>query len=316
VEVKLDAMRVTVDPPAEAREMFEQAWRLDRDLFWDPKMNGVDWRAVHDAYARLVPLVGSHEDMIYLLGEMQGELSSSHMFLGGGDRGDPRPAVHTALLGVDFVLDAEERSIQIRAGLSRRPQPSALPGPARRPGAGCARRRLSPRHRRSDAGGAGRSIQPALGKQGSISLTIARSATGPTRTIVIDPTDDEGEIRKLDWIDSNRAMVDRLSGGKVGYIYLSDFEELGSEDFIRQFYPQTDKQALGDRCSRQPGRLHQPMGAGPAAASARRQLHQPRRCGDGAARRRRATGADGRHRYLLDVRWRSVSVFLPVMGHG
>jgi tricorn protease len=83
-----------------------------------------------------------------------------------------------------------------------------------------------------------------LGKQGAISLTVARSASGPTRTIVVDATDDEGEIRKLDWIDNNRAMVDRLSGGKVGYIYLSDFEELGSEDFIRQFYPQTDQQGL------------------------------------------------------------------------
>jgi tricorn protease len=49
--IKLDAMRVTVDPPAEAHEMFEQAWRLDRDLFFDPRMNGVDWQAVHDAYA-------------------------------------------------------------------------------------------------------------------------------------------------------------------------------------------------------------------------------------------------------------------------
>ena len=244
LEIKLDAVRVTVDPPAEAREMFEQAWRLDRDLFWDPKMNGVDWRVVHDAYARLVPLVGSHEDMVYLLGEMQGELSTSHMFLGGGDQGDPRPAVHTALLGVDFVLDGESGRYKFarvyRGDPSRRRFQAPLGDPA-----------LDVRDGDFLLAIDGQTLAaPAdpyslfLGKQGSISLTIARSATGPTRTIVIDPTDDEGELRKLDWIDTNRAMVDRLSGGKVGYIYLSDFEELGSEDFIRQFYPQTDKQAL------------------------------------------------------------------------
>ena len=134
LEVKLGAMRVTVDPPAEAREIFEQAWRLDRDLFWDPKMNLVDWRAVHDAYARLVPLVGSHEDMIYLLGEMQGELSTSHMFVGGGDRGDPRPAVHTALLGVDFVLDDQSGRYQFarvyRGDPSRRRFHAPLGDPA------------------------------------------------------------------------------------------------------------------------------------------------------------------------------------------
>jgi tricorn protease len=61
---------------------------------------------------------------------------------------------------------------------------------------------------------------------------------------VVDPTDDESEIRKLDWLDSNRAMVDRLSGGTVGYKRLSDFAELGSEDFIRQFCRPTDKQSL------------------------------------------------------------------------
>jgi tricorn protease len=242
--IKLDAMRVMVDPPAEAHEMFEQAWRLDRDLFWDPKMNGVDWRTVHDAYARLVPLVGSHEDMIYLLGELQGELSSSHMFLGGGDRGDPRPAVHTALLGADFALDAESGRYKFarvyRGDNSRGRFKAPLGDPA-----------LDVRDGDYLLAIDGQTLAaPAdpysllLGKQGSISLTIARSATGPTRTIVIDTTDDEGEIRKLDWIDNNRAVVDRLSGGKVGYIYLSDFEELGSEDFIRQFYPQTDKQGL------------------------------------------------------------------------
>ena len=242
--VNLDAMRVMVEPPAEAHEMFEQAWRLDRDLFWDPKMSGVDWQAVHDAYARLVPMIGSHEDMIYLLGEMQGELSSSHMFLGGGDRGDPRPPVHTALLGVDFTYDAESgryRFARVYRGDPSRPRFKAPLGDLA----------LDVRDGDYLLAIDGQTLAaPAdpysllLGKQGAISLTIARSATGPTRTIMVNPTDDEGEIRKLDWIDKNRAVVDRLSGGKVGYIYLSDFEALGSEDFIRQFYPQTDRQGL------------------------------------------------------------------------
>jgi tricorn protease len=242
--IKLDAMRVMVDPPAEAHEMFEQAWRLDRDLFWDALMNGVDWQAVHDAYARLVPLVGSHEDLIYLLGEMQGELSSSHMFLGGGDRGDPRPAAHTALLGVDFALDAESGRYKFGRVYHGDPSRPRFKAPLGDPA-------LDVRDGDYLLAIDGRTLAaPAdpygllLGKQGPIGLTIARSATGPTRTIVVDPIDDEGEIRKLDWIEGNRALVDRLSDGKVGYIYLSDFDELGSEDFIRQFYPQSDKQGL------------------------------------------------------------------------
>lgn len=55
---------------------------------------------------------------------------------------------------------------------------------------------------------------------------------------------DEGEIRKLDWIERNRATVDRLSRGMAAYVYLSDIDELGGEDFLRQCYPQIDKQAF------------------------------------------------------------------------
>ncbi len=242
--VKLEAMRVTVDPPAEAHEMFEQAWRLDRDLFWDPKMGGVDWRAVHDAYARLVPLIGSHEDMIYLLGEMQGEVSSSHMFLGGGDRGDPRPQVHSALLGVDFALDVASgryKFARIYRGDPSRPRFQApLGDPALKVRDGDYLLAIDGQTLAAPTD----PFSLLLGKRGAISLTIGQDATGPARVITVKPIDDEGEIRKLDWIDRNRALVDRVSGGKVGYVYLSDFEALGSEDFLRQYYPQTDRQGL------------------------------------------------------------------------
>jgi tricorn protease len=77
-----------------------------------------------------------------------------------------------------------------------------------------------------------------------VRLTVAASPTGPGRTILVNPIADETEIRKLDWIARNRATIDRLSGGKAGYLYLSDFDELGSEDFLRQYYQQTGKAAL------------------------------------------------------------------------
>ncbi len=87
-------------------EMFNNAWRLERDLFVNPEMNGVAWQKVHDAYAALLPLVGSREDLTYLIGEMQGELGNSHTYVGGGDDANPNKPVPTALLGVDFALNA------------------------------------------------------------------------------------------------------------------------------------------------------------------------------------------------------------------
>ena len=243
-KIALDKMRTVVAPRIEASEMFEQAWRLDRDLFWDSKMNGVDWRRVHDQYAALVPLVGSHEDLIYLLGEMQGELSTSHMFLGGGDRGDPRTAQSTALLGVDFSLDAvsgKYRLAHLYRGDSTRPRFAA---PFGDPGLDV---NDGDYLQAIDGQPIAAPIDPyslLLGKQGAVQLTVSRTATGEPRKVVVTSIGDESEIRKLDWVEHERAAVDRLSCGAAGYLYLSDFERQGSEDFVRQFYPQADKPAL------------------------------------------------------------------------
>ena len=84
--------------------MFNNAWRLERDLFVNPKMNGVNWQGVHDSYAKLLPLVGSRQDLTCLIGEMQGELGNSHTYVGGGDEDDPVESTPTPLLGVDFTL--------------------------------------------------------------------------------------------------------------------------------------------------------------------------------------------------------------------
>jgi len=101
----LGHMRVLVNPPAEWAEMYENAWRLDRDLFFSPVMNGQNWKAIHDSYAKLLPLLGSREDLNYLIGQIQGEIGNSHTYVGGGDDGDTTHKTHTALLGVDWALD-------------------------------------------------------------------------------------------------------------------------------------------------------------------------------------------------------------------
>jgi tricorn protease len=242
--VSLGGLRLEIDPHAEYQAMFEQAWRLDRDLFWDPKMNGVDWRAMHARYARLAFRIGSHEDLLYVLGEMQGELATSHMFVGGGDSGDSRPHVSPGLLGVDFAVDSA--SGRYRLARIYRGDPSR------------------PRFR-APLGDAGLDVhdgdyllaidgQPLvapddpyrllLGKQAQVRLTVAPAPDAAGHVISINTVDDETEIRKLDWIAHNAATVDRLSGGRTGYLYLSNFDALGSEDFVRQYYPQTDKAGL------------------------------------------------------------------------
>lgn len=240
----LEGLRVTVDPPTERREMLDQAWRLDRDLFWDPRMNGVDWPAMRRRYLPLARQARSHEDMIYVLGELQGELGTSHMFVDGGDAGDARPPATTALLGVDFALDTASgryRMVRVYRGDSSRERfraPLGDPALGVREGDfllavdGVALRAPDDPYRL------------LADRHGPVRLTIATESTDSGRTIVVNPIASETEVRKLDWIARNHASVDRLSGGRAGYLYLSDFNELGSEDFLRQYYSQNGKAAL------------------------------------------------------------------------
>jgi tricorn protease len=236
-------MRAHVDPRQEWQEMFDNAWRLERDLFFDPTMDGTDWQAVHDSYAKLLPLLGSRDDLNYVIGQMQGELASSHVFIFGGE--DRSPVQQKAsLLGVDFELDRSSgryRLARILSGDDSRPayrSPLTEPGMKVRPGDYLLA--VNGRELRAPQNPYGAFVDVPT----PLTLTLGSSADGPRRTIVVHPLRSEFSVRRQDWIEGNRTEVERLSSGTVGYVYLADFDELGTLQFLRQYYAQTDKQAL------------------------------------------------------------------------
>lgn len=240
----LSGLRAEVDPRHEWAEMFDNAWRLDRDVFFSQAMNGNDWQAVRDAYRRLLPLVGSQDDFLYLLGQMQGELDSSHTFIGRGTAFDTRPLVPTPLLGADYALDPSSgryRFATIYTGDNSRPDlnaPLGAPGLNVHPGDYL----LAINGKELSAPASPASALDGL--TGPLTLTIANSPKGPRRTVTVQPVDDELPLRRMAWVARNRATVSRLSGGRLGYIYLEDFDDQGSREFVRQFYPQVDKEGL------------------------------------------------------------------------
>ncbi len=244
-DLDLSHMRMRVVPTQEWAEMFNNAWRLERDLFINPKMNGVDWHKVHDAYAKLLPLVGSREDLNFLIGEIQGELGNSHTYVGGGDDDDPTKAVPTAMLGVDFALNAASGRYyfeKIYPGDNTR---SAYRSPLTEPAVDVRQGDylLAVDGHALKAPADPYSLFVGLGDQ-PVVLTVADGPNGKRRDVTVQPIKNELSVREKAWIDHNREVVDKASGGKIGYIYLSDMEALGMEQFVRQFYPQLDKQAL------------------------------------------------------------------------
>lgn len=244
--LNLNHLREVVDPAQEWAEMFENAWRLERDLFYSPVMNGQDWKGVHDSYRKLLPLAGSREDLNYVIGQMLGEISNSHTYVGGGDDGDTRPPAHSALLGVDWALDAASgryRFATIYPGDNTRDDyRSPLTQPALNVKAGDYLLAVNGVELRAPTDPD--SLLQLADTDTTVDLTIADNPGGARRHIVVRPVEKELHLREAAWIAHNRAVVDKLSGGRVGYVYMSDMEQLGLQQFVRQFYAQLDKQAL------------------------------------------------------------------------
>ena len=244
--VKLDpsVLQATVDPRAAWREMFLDAWRLDRDVFFSRSMNGTDWPTVRDAYAKLLPRIGSGDDFAYLLGQVQGELASSHTFIVPAGLRDGRKPVRAGLLGADYALDpvsGRYRFARILVGDGTR---DGLRGPLTAPG-------LDVHDGDFLLAVNGHELRPPdspdsmlSGSADHASVTVAKSADGPRRTLLVSPVYDETALRNLDRVTRNRDLVDRLSGGRIGYVALSDFEGAGWGEFVRQFYPQAGKDGL------------------------------------------------------------------------
>jgi len=244
-KLDLSHMRIRVLPKEEWAEMFHNAWRLERDLFVDKEMNGVDWRAVRASYGRLLPLAGSRSDLNYLIGEMIGELSNSHTYVGGGAAIPADRRVPTAFLGCDFALDnasGRYRIARIYHGDNTRDQyRSPLTAPGLDVHAGDYLLAIDGVELRSPTD----PYSLLVGKQGqTVRLTLAGSPDGKRRTVTVKPVPTELSLREHAWIKHNRDLVDRLSGGRIAYVYLSDMEALGMEQFIRQFYGQLGKRAL------------------------------------------------------------------------
>lgn len=242
----LAGLRARIDPITEWSELFDNGWRLERDFFYSTAMNGVDWNAVHEAYRKLLPLAGSREDLNYLIGQMIGELSNSHTYVGGGDDGDLTEPVPTPALGADFAIDPASGTYKfatIYPGDNTRlayRSPLTEPGIDVKPGDYL----LAIDGVELRAPQTPYSLLAGITPDEPVTLTVADNPGGKRRELLIKPLKNDLSLREQAWIDHNRDTVDRLSGGRVAYVYLSNMEQLGMQQFIRQFYGQLDKQAL------------------------------------------------------------------------
>ncbi|MGE5625009.1 MAG: S41 family peptidase [Bacillota bacterium] len=239
-------MLMRVDPVAEWNEMFHMAWRLERDFFVNPKMNGVDWEEIQTRYASLLPYVGHREDLDYLIGEIQGELSNSHTYVGGGDMNDDRTPVPTGLVGADYGLDAKSGRYFFKKIYAGDNTKAEFASPLTEPGINVREGQYLLAVDGHDLKAPTDPYSLFVGSRGrTVSITVADDAAGAgKRDVTVKTLHDELNLRQDDWIKRNRAYVAQASGGQIGYIYLDDMGANGMKQFIDQFYAQLDKPGL------------------------------------------------------------------------
>ncbi|NVK53552.1 MAG: PDZ domain-containing protein, partial [Flavobacteriaceae bacterium] len=223
-------------------QIFEEAWRYERDYFYDPGMHGRDWNKVHKRYAPLIPFVKHRADLTYILDQVNGELSVGHSFVGGGDYPKLDARSNGGLLGADFT--ARQGRWQIKRIYTSESWNPGLNGPLDQPGmnikqgyylVGINNQEITAKDNIY------KFLDGTSGKQTTLHINNKPTFKGAWKEVV-KPIRSENSLRQRTWVEDNRRLVDKLSGGRLAYIWVPNTGGGGFVSFNRYFFAQQDKE--------------------------------------------------------------------------
>lgn len=242
--VDISDVEEVIRPRDEWRQMFWEAWRSERDQFYDPHFNGVDWNEVGKHYEHYLQWVNNRADLNYVLGLMIGELGTSHSYVIGGDLGPmPRP-IPVGLLGVDYEVSGN--NVKFAKIYRGHDYDETARGPLAEPGVQVHEGDYLLAIDGTPVDGHTNPNSLLLNKVNRyVTLTVNSqpSMTG-AQTVRVRPVASEANVRYFDFTDRAAEYVSKASDGKIGYMQIRDTAEQGSIDFIRGFYAQTNKEAV------------------------------------------------------------------------
>ena len=239
----MDAMQVWRVPRAEWKQMYDEAWRLERDYFYASNYDGLNLDAAEKEYSRYLPGIASRQDLNYLFREMLGKLSTGHTFVGGGDV-PSTPTTSVGLLGADYsVENGRYRLRTIYSGENWNPE---LKAPLTEPGIAVKEGDYLLAVNGRELHGTDNVYSFFLNTAGEqVTLKVASDATGSdAHEVTVVPIASEIALRGRNWIYSNLRKVDQLSGGRIAYVYLPNTAEAGYTSFNRYFFAQVGKQGV------------------------------------------------------------------------
>jgi tricorn protease len=244
-KIDTGSLMAWVSPKDEWLQMFNEAWRLERDFYYDPAMGGLDWKAVGERYRQIVPFCAHRSDLNYLLGELIGELGTSHTYVAGGDV----PKVATTdigLLGADYALDSATGLYRFTKIYRSRDWNSKIVAPLGEPGVNVRVGDFLLAVNGRPLRGSENLYAAFTGTTGKITtITVGASANdAKARTYTVKPIASEQTLRYTEWVEFNRNLVTNISGGRIAYIHVPNTATLGVQEFTKQYYPQVDRQGI------------------------------------------------------------------------
>ena len=244
-EHKIEHLDLQLDRHAEWKQIYNECWRQERDFFYAPNMNGVDWKAMRDKYAALLPHVNHRNDLTYLLGELISELNNGHAYVAGGERPET-PRIKLGLLGAELSRDPTTKAYKIDR---------ILPG------------ENWDKHTRSPLTELGVNVKPGdfiIAVDGTPVSTLpniyqaligtadkqvilrvnSKPSDAGARDVTVVPTANEAPLYYLDWVQKNIDYVTKKTNGDIGYLHIPDMGQPGLNEFTKLYFPQIRKHGL------------------------------------------------------------------------
>ncbi len=241
--IRTSEMDMLVKPREEYRQIFNDAWRFERDFFYDPGMHGVDWDLMKERYGRLIDDAVTRWDLNFILGELIGELNASHTYRGGGDTQES-PTTNVGYLGINWETD--NTYYRIGSIIDTAPWEAETRSPLTEPGVDVNEGDyiLAVNGMTLNTG-----EEPYAAFQGLAGKTVELTVNSEpqmegSKKVIVELLNSETRLRHLNWIEKNRKRVEEATGGKVGYVYVRSTGIDGQNELVRQFTPQITRDAL------------------------------------------------------------------------
>jgi len=237
-------IKVKVDLEGEWRQMYREAWRLQREHFWNKNMSNIDWQKVYKRYLPLLDKIGTRAEFSDLIWEMQGELGTSHSYEFGGDYKMP-PQYKIGFLGADFVYDAEKQKYRISHIVHGDPWDEDKDSPLNQPGllVNEGDYLLSINGEKLDKNHP--PFQVLLNQAGSeVFVRIEDGKTGKIKSCCVKALKTETPLRYREWVENNKKFVHEKTNGRIGYVHIPDMMAPGFAEFHRYYLSEFNHEGL------------------------------------------------------------------------